>query len=160
MKGSSLSSLINSGTFGGKEPPLPRRKSIRTRELNEPPPDAAPAGAEIPAEVGEERRRSERMTARIPVILLGKDARGREFFDRSEVVSIDSRGARVRTRFSIRPGTILEVRLTDEMVTKRLRVVWQGDPGSLYERMLGLEFADPNDTWNLGMLGARWELGL
>ena len=95
------------------------------------------------------------MTARIPVILLGKDARGREFFDRSEVVSIDSRGARVRTRFSIRPGTILEVRLTDEMVTKR-----QGDPGSLYERMLGLEFADPNDTWNLGMLGARWELGL
>ena len=99
------------------------------------------------------------MTARILVILLGKDARGREFFDRSEVVSIDKCGARVRTRFSISPGTILEVQLTDEMVTKRLRVVWQGDPGSLYEGTLGLEFADPNDTWKVGMLGARWELG-
>ncbi len=135
---------------------------MRIREREEPPPDpagAGPADAESPAEMTKDRRRFERLMSRIPVILLGKDARGREFFDRSEVVSIDKRGARVRTRFSISPGAILEVQLTDEMVTKRMRVVWQGDPGSLYEGTLGLEFADPNDTWKVGMLGARWELG-
>ncbi len=132
---------------------------MRIRERKEPPLDPTPADAEIPAEMAKDRRRFERLTSRIQVILLGKDARGREFFDRSEVVSIDKRGARVRTRFSISPGTILEVQLTDEMVTKRLRVVWQGDPGSLYEGTLGLEFTDPNDTWKVGMLGARWELG-
>jgi hypothetical protein len=160
VEGSPLLSHINLGTIPGKEPPLPRRKIVRTRKRKEPHPAATLAGAEAAAEVTKDRRRSERLTARIPVILLGKDAAGREFFDRSEMVSLDSRGGRVRTRFSIRPGTILEVQLTNEKVTKRLRVVWQGDRSSLYEGMIGLEFADPNDTWNLRMLRARWELGL
>ncbi len=108
--------------------------------------------------MSKERRRSERISTRIPAILLGKDEAGREFFDRSELISVDSRGGRARSRFSIRPGTILEVQLTTEMVTKRLRVVWQGNRGSLYEGLIGLEFEDPKDSWNLRMLRARWEL--
>jgi hypothetical protein len=72
---------------------------------------------------------------------------------------MDSRGARMRTRFSIHSGTILEVQLTNESVTKRMRVVWQGERDSPYEGMVGLEFEDPNDSWNLRMLRARWELG-
>jgi PilZ domain-containing protein len=134
---------------------LPKRRRTRTPRRKHSPPDAAGA----PAEVSKERRRSERISTHIPTILLGKDAAGREFFDRSEIISVDGRGARMRTRFLLRLGTILEVQLTNEMVTKRMRVVWQGDRGSPYEGMVGLEFEDQNDTWSLRMLRARWELG-
>lgn len=72
---------------------------------------------------------------------------------------MDSRGARMRTRFRIHPGTILEVQLTGEMVTKRMRLIWQGDRDSPYDGMIGLEFEDPTDAWSLRMLRARWELG-
>jgi len=136
---------------------LRKKKRTRTPRRKETRPDAR-AAPRAPAPVSKERRRSERLSTRIPAILLGIDAAGREFFDRSEIVSLDSHGARMHTRFPIRPGTILEVRLTNELVTKRLRAVWQGEAGSLYEWLIGLEFEDPNEAWNLPMLRARWEV--
>lgn len=108
------------------------------------------------AEPRKERRRSQRLPVQIPVVLQGTDASGRDFFDRTEIVSIDQRGARIRTRFHLKLGVEFEVQLPTEKETKRLRVVWQGEGESLHEGMVGGEFVDPNESWNLETLRAKW----
>jgi hypothetical protein len=103
-----------------------------------------------------DRRRHDRLPVQIPVVLRGTDAAGRDFFDRGEVVSIDERGGRVRTRFLLKVGTEVTIQLPSEENTKRLRVVWRGEAGSFYEGMIGVEFVEPEETWNLESLRARW----
>jgi len=90
------------------------------------------------------------------VVLRGTDAAGRDFFDRAEVVSIDARGGQVRTRFLLKVGTEVTIQLPSEENTKRLRVIWRGAAGGFYEGMIGVEFAEPDETWNLESLRARW----
>lgn len=96
------------------------------------------------------------MPVQIPVVLRGKDASGRDFFDRTEVVSIDERGARAQTRFVLNVGAEVSIELPGEKSLKRLRVVWRGEPEGLYAGMLGLEFTDPQDMWDLENLRVRW----
>ena len=103
-----------------------------------------------------ERRRSRRLPVQMPVVLRGTDAAGRDFFDRTEVVSIDERGARVRTRFLLNPGAVISVQLQTEEEAKAMRVVWRGEAGSFYEGMVGMEFVEPTEFWNLESLRARW----
>lgn len=107
-------------------------------------------------ELPEHRRRFKRQPVQMPVLLKGTDAAGRPFFDRTEVVSLDQRGARMRTRFQLRTGSELEVELANDNETKRVRVVWRGEEGSLYEGLVGVEFVNPNDSWNLEALRAQW----
>jgi hypothetical protein len=104
-----------------------------------------------------DRRRSKRLTVQTPAVLKGKDAASREFFDRAEIVSFDQRGARLKTRFLLVPGTEVEVQLATEAQTKRLRVVWRGDPDTPFAGLIGLELVDPNDTWSPATLRAQWE---
>lgn len=104
-----------------------------------------------------ERRRFKRIDLHMPVVLKGTDAGGREFFERTEIVSVDQRGARVRTRFSLRSGTEVVIQLSTETEGKRLRVVWQGDSGSLHGGLAGLEIADSIDSWSPATLKAQWE---
>lgn len=103
----------------------------------------------------EDRRRSIRLPVQITALLRGTDAAGRSFFDRTEIVSIDDRGARVHTRFVLRENAEVVLELPTEGESKRMRVVWTGDSGGIYEGVMGLEFADPNDSWNLESLRAR-----
>jgi hypothetical protein len=37
-----------------------------------------------------------------------------------------------------------------------MRVVWSGEPESFYDGMIGLEFVDADDSWNLESLRIRW----
>lgn len=104
----------------------------------------------------QDRRRHIRLPVQIPVVLRGTDAAGRDFFDRAEVVSIDERGGRVRTRFFLKVGAEVTIQLPSEENTKRLRVVWRGEAGSFYEGMIGVELVEPDATWNLETLRARW----
>ena len=108
------------------------------------------------AESSSDRRRSERVPVRIPVVLKGTDSTGRDFFDRTEVVSADGHGARMRTRFALKVGSDVEVQLPPEKTSRRLRVVWRGEAGTLYEGMIGVELLDPNDSWNIETLKAQW----
>ena len=103
-----------------------------------------------------ERRNYRRIPVQIPVIIRGRDGTGRAFFDRAQIVSIDDRGARVHTRFHLKVGAEIKVEIPTEENAKQLRVVWSGEPGSFYDGMVGLEFADRNDTWNLESLRAQW----
>lgn len=95
-----------------------------------------------------DRRRSQRQGVRITVVLRSSDEVGRDFFDRSEIISLDRHGARLRTRFQLKVGTEFELQMPGEPQTKRLRVVWRGDAGSFEAGLVGAEFVDPNDSWD------------
>ena len=103
-----------------------------------------------------ERRLNRRLPVQIPVVLRGTDTSGRDFFDRAEVVSIDQRGARAHTRFHLKVGAIVSIELPGEEKVKRMRVVWSGANDGFYEGMVGLEFVDPEEFWNLESLRASW----
>ena len=90
------------------------------------------------------------------MVLRGTDSVGRVFFDRGQIVSIDDRGARVHTRFHLKQGSEITVELAGEENHKLLRVVWSGEAGSFYDGVVGLEFADSDDSWNMENLRARW----
>jgi len=102
-----------------------------------------------------DRRRAKRLLVQMPIVLQGTDAAGRYFFDRAEVVSIDPHGARIQTRFQLKAGTEVQVKLPTEQEAKCLRVVWCGEPGGFYEGTVGVEFAEPNESWSLETLRAR-----
>jgi hypothetical protein len=104
-----------------------------------------------------ERRQHGRLPVQIPVVLRGTDSSGRDFFDRAEVVSIDDRGARAHTRFLLKVGAEVSIELPGEEKLKRMRVVWSGEAAGFYAGMIGLEFVDPEETWNLESLKARWD---
>jgi hypothetical protein len=104
-----------------------------------------------------DRRRSARLTVQTPAGLSGIDASSRAFFDRAEIISFDQRGARVKTRFLLVAGSEVEVQLATETGPKRLRVVWRGELDTPFAGMVGLELADPNDSWSPDTLRAQWE---
>ncbi len=92
-----------------------------------------------------------------PAGLSGFDASSRAFFDRAEIISFDQRGARVKTRFLLVTGSEVEVQLPTESAPKHLRVVWRGEPDTPFAGMVGLELADPNDSWSPATLRAQWD---
>lgn len=104
-----------------------------------------------------DRRRHDRLAVQIPVVLRGTDAAGRDFFDRAELVSVDNGGGRLRSRFLLHVGSEVTIQFPGEENPKRLRVIWRGEAGDFYEGMMGVEFVEPNESWNLESLQARWE---
>jgi len=103
-----------------------------------------------------DRRRDRRLPVQMPVVLKGTDAAGRVFFDRAEIVSIDERGAQAHTRFQLQVGSEVTIELPADDRPRRMRVVWSGEAESFYDGMIGLEFVDTNDSWNLESLRIRW----
>lgn len=99
-----------------------------------------------------ERRRAPRYDVRIEVVLRGKDEGGRDFFDRREIILIDLHGARVRTRFRLKPRTEIRMDLRGKDVMKLMRVVWTGKEGSFEVGLVGFEFADSNASWDIDVL--------
>ena len=92
----------------------------------------------------------------MPVVLKGTDATGREFFDRAEIVSLDEHGARAHTRFQLQVGSEVTVELPGDDRPRLMRIVWCGEAESFYDGVIGLEFVDANDSWNLESLRIRW----
>ena len=81
---------------------------------------------------------------------------GRVFFDRAQIVSIDDGGARVHTRFHLESGSSVTVELSGDDTRKQFRVAWSGDPDGFYDGMVGLEFIDKQDGWQVESLRVRW----
>ena len=103
-----------------------------------------------------ERRHSGRIPVHIPIVLRGTDGAGRVFFDRAQIVSIDDGGARVHTRFHLQPGSEVTVEIPGDETQKTFRVIWSGTPASFYDGMVGLEFTDHRDSWQVESLKVRW----
>jgi hypothetical protein len=104
----------------------------------------------------DERRHSGRIPVQIPVVLRGQDGAGRVFFDRAQIVLIDEGGARVHTRFHLAAGSTVTVEIPGDETQKLFRVIWSGAPGSFFDGMVGLEFADFRDSWEVESLKVRW----
>ncbi len=104
-----------------------------------------------------DQRRSQRVAVHLAAVLRGTDAAGRNFFDRAAIISVDQRGARVRTRFALRVGSEVEIQVSDEKKSKRFRVVWQGQEGSLQEGLAGIEFINKDESWDSKLLQFQWE---
>lgn len=105
-----------------------------------------------------ERRRSRRQLVDIPATIRGVDSAGRSFFERTKVVLVDEHGARLRTGFGLGINAEMELIVPDESKWRRLRVIWVGSAGSLEEGMVGLEFVDKNESWDLHDLRDRWRM--
>lgn len=118
-------------------------------------PSRAPVQSNCMTDSRSERRRSSRLFVQMSAVLRGTDISGRSFFDRGEAVAIDQFGARIRTRFQLKPGTEIEVGLPTEREEKLMRVVWCGDAESFYEGVIGVEFVDANATWSMETLRVR-----
>lgn len=58
----------------------------------------------------------------------------------------------MRTRFRLKIGAEVELELAQDKKSRRFRVVWQGEAGSFEEGWVGIEFADPNETWDVEKL--------
>lgn len=111
--------------------------------------------AERTEKAQQERRRSRRYFVQIPVILRAIDTAGRDFFERTTIISVDQHGARIRTPFALSTGDKVEVQLLNEKEPRRFHVVWFGGLASPEERTVGLEFIDVKESWNLEALRGR-----
>ena len=113
------------------------------------------AGNQPMREFVNDRRRSRRLPAQIPIVIKGTDARGRTFFDRGAIILVDAHGARMRARFQLKVGAEIQVQLPNEETLSRMRVAWRGDVASFEEGLVGAELADTNETWDAEALAAR-----
>jgi hypothetical protein len=85
-----------------------------------------------------DRRRSPRVSARLPVRIWGMDAYALPFIALGTVKDISHTGALVQgIRPMVKAGTIVEVQLGEEKA--QFRVAWVGKPGTRKEGEIGLE---------------------
>jgi hypothetical protein len=100
-----------------------------------------------------DRRRSPRVSARLPVRIWGMDAYSLPFMAIGTVKDISHTGALVQgIRRQVKAGTVLEVQLGEEKA--QFRVAWVGRLGTRKEGQMGLEsLADEPCIWdvNLGL---------
>ncbi|MGH9501628.1 MAG: PilZ domain-containing protein [Terriglobales bacterium] len=84
-----------------------------------------------------DRRRSPRVTARLPVRIWGVDAHDLPFMQLASVRNLSSTGAVIQgMRRQIKPGEILEVQLDQEKA--QFRVIWTGMQGTQSAGEIGL----------------------
>jgi hypothetical protein len=84
-----------------------------------------------------DRRRSPRVTARLPVRIWGVDAHDLPFMQLASVRNLSSTGVVIQgMRRQIKPGEILEVQLDQEKA--QFRVIWTGTQGTQSAGEIGL----------------------
>ncbi len=94
------------------------------------------------APVPDNKRRSSRVFAKVPVAAAGKNALGRSYREASETILVSAHGCLLYLNQQIAEGDIVVVRnpLTDEEL--ECRVVYLGDSSKKGQRV-GLEFLTP-----------------
>lgn len=88
----------------------------------------------------EKKRMGSRLGARLPLQVSGTDSAGKDFEEETETLNVSERGACIRLRHAVVPGTILKVKtgLGPETRAAEFRVVWVGAAGSPAAGQLGL----------------------
>lgn len=86
------------------------------------------------------KRAASRLATRIPATVKGTDAAGKPFEEETETLNISERGACVRLRTPVAPGTTLKVRVDvgPEQHVTDFRVAWVGAPGTHEAGQVGL----------------------
>ena len=90
------------------------------------------------------RRRSERKTAKIAIVVFAENETEGEGCD-AFTVDISELGARIQSGISLTPGQVVEVAPVNGSESVTARVVWVGQPASELDGQAGLEFLNPFD---------------
>ena len=95
------------------------------------------------------RRRSQRVTLRVPIIVSVSQTNHRATVERTHTLAVNRYGGLIALQASVDPGQILLLTNTATRVIKECRVVYLG-PSHHDKRQVGVEFADPvTDFWNI-----------
>lgn len=78
------------------------------------------------------KRTASRLAACIPITVRGRDADGKPFAETTETVNVSERGACIRLRHPVLPGTVLKVHATlgSHAGPADFRVAWIGNNGT------------------------------
>ncbi|MGH9562426.1 MAG: hypothetical protein ACRD3S_13320, partial [Terracidiphilus sp.] len=108
---------------------------------------------------GTERRRSERVSQSLPVIVRGIDLLGQPFEERSSTLNLNLHGCRYASKYHLPKNTwvTLEIIHGAERENVRARIAWIQRPRSIRELFLiGVELESPGNFWSLEQPPADW----
>lgn len=95
------------------------------------------------------RRRSQRVTLSIPIMVSEPHANHRVNMERTHTLAVNRYGGLIALRSSVNRGQSLLMTNTVSRVSKECRVVYLG-PNHQDKRQVGVEFVDPvTDFWNI-----------
>jgi len=95
------------------------------------------------------RRRSQRVTLIIPVVISEAVGNGRVTREHTHTLAVNRYGGLIAVRSSVSPGQSLLLTHSISRVSKECRVVYLG-PNHRDKRQVGVEFMDPViDFWNM-----------
>ncbi len=106
-----------------------------------------------------QRRRSERISESIPLIVRGIDLLGQPFEERTSTLAINLNGCRYSSKHHLPRNSwvTLEVPRSGEMRNVRARVAWIQRPHSVREFFqIGVELESPANIWGLDSAPESW----
>jgi hypothetical protein len=112
-----------------------------------------------PSHTGTERRRSERISQSLPVIIRGIDILGQPFEERSSTLNLNLHGCRYASKYHLPKNTwvTLEIIHGAERDNVRARVTWIRRPRSVRELFqIAVELESPGNFWALKQTPAGW----
>lgn len=115
-----------------------------------------------PSHSGTERRRSERISQSLPVVVRGIDLLGQPFEERSSTLNLNLHGCRYASKYHLPKNTwvTLEIPRGAERENVRARVAWIQRPRSIRELFqIAVELESPGNFWALEEPPADWAVG-
>jgi hypothetical protein len=106
-----------------------------------------------------QRRRSERVTRSLPIVVRGVDLLGQEFEERTATLSVNLHGCRYASRYHLPKNTwiTMEIARGSEFCHVRARVAWIQRPHSVREFFqINAELETPQNLWLFEPLPADW----
>ena len=109
-----------------------------------------------------QRRRSERVSKSIPLIVRGTDLLGQPFEERTSTATLNLHGCRYSSTHHLPRNTWVTLELPQDVQGRslRARVAWIQRPHSLREFFqVAVELESPANIWNVDPPPADWEMG-
>ena len=109
-----------------------------------------------------QRRRSERVSESVPLIVRGIDLLGQPFEERTSTLALNLHGCRYSSKHHLPKNTWVTIELPQGASRRNLRarVAWIQRPHSVREFFqIAVELESPANIWNLESPPADWESG-
>ena len=106
------------------------------------------------------RRRSERISKSLPVIVRGIDLLGQPFEERTSTLALNLHGCRYVSKYHLPKNTWVTLEVPDEPRRRhvRARVAWIQRPHSVREFFqIAVELESPSNIWNISSPPAGWQ---
>lgn len=105
----------------------------------------------------EARRRTSRLSLRVPVVITGMDYEHQNFNEPAETLDVGKFGARILTNRKLRLGSMVSLRRSNSPKSESFRVVHVGDPDPETKKTpVGLEISAVEDFWGHTFPADSW----